>query len=82
MRLSRTAKNRLIDGTMAVLFLLFSWVLLGGGVSERPAPVSGLQPDGSYRVVDYDSHVEMCNSDHVAQQDKGACFLDARTTWR
>jgi hypothetical protein len=54
--------------------------LLLGSCAEQPAPETGPQADGSYRVVDLQSHLEMCeNPDYILQPE--TCRILAYQTW-
>ena len=60
---------------MLLLLIVGSW--------NGPADTStGLQEDGTYRVVDLESHLAMCTDTTFNVEDRTACQQSAHETWK
>jgi hypothetical protein len=70
----RIARTLAITPFAAGLLLVGSW----HGPAE---PETGLQSDGTYRVVDLESHLAMCNDVYFEVHDRMDCRETAHETW-
>lgn len=77
----KNVKKNIIAGMVGVSIMT---AFIGAHVaidSALPIPENML-PDGTYKVVDEKSHLEMCYSNHVPISERAQCIMSARTTWK